>query len=68
MDDNAGEKGVAHYWNLLAKIFNDHSYEPASCCVRFADYIDTLEGGFVYDITLLPEYRSPDYLGINGAS
>ena len=64
LDAGAGDKGDAHYWNMIGDLFNNPGLAPPPPCVAFADYIKTLDGDYEYDYstTMLPEYRCPDFL------
>ena len=61
MDAKLGAKGVLHYWNLLAVIFNDAKYVPDPCH-KFAEYMGGSDGDHVYDTSLVPECRTGEYL------
>ena len=47
---------IEKLWDVLATIFNDSTYVPP-LNKKFADYIDSLGGEYVYDVSLVPEHR-----------
>lgn len=61
MDSRSGAKGVAHYYNLLAQLFNDHSYVPAPNEL-FTDHMESKGSMDLYNTGLVPVHRSGDYL------
>ena len=62
LDAKAGGKGVAYYWGLLAKVFNDYTYVPPPCD-KFAEHAAYVgDGGVAYSTELVPEYRAGDKL------
>ena len=61
LDAKAGAKGVAHYWDRLAVLFNDPKYVPPTC-QEFADYVHALGDSYSYATGLVPEYRTGEFL------
>lgn len=57
LDAKAGKKGVAYYWEELAKRFNDKSYVPQEC-PEFADHVASCGTESTYSTDLVPEYRN----------
>lgn len=61
LDAKAGAKGINHYWNQLAVIFNDATYFPAPTDA-FANHVAILDDDYVYSTDLVPVYRCGEYL------
>ena len=61
LDAAAGAKGIAHYWDKIAVMFNDIKYVPI-VSNEFVDYVETLGDGYSCRTDLVPEYRSGDVL------
>ena len=57
LDAKAGAKGVEHYWNELANIFNDQKYSPCPC-KNFARHVESLGNDYVYATDLVPVSRT----------
>ena len=57
LDARAGLKGADHYWAQLATIYNDPKYVPL-LCDAFQDYLHANGNEGVYNVKLLPVYRS----------
>ena len=61
LDAKSGDKGVEQFWTQLAVIFNDDTYFPDPC-KDFANYVESLDDGYVYATNLVPAYRTGDCL------